>query len=113
MEVFLFCIPPLPAVHRKVREVFPYLHEPPDLIRPGVLRRRIAYTEFVEVLSSKFEMDLCFSMPFLLLWLVAARSLTTRWLSRSMACLSHSFRLPVLKRIAHIHSDLMRELGVY
>ncbi|CAE7538282.1 unnamed protein product [Symbiodinium natans] len=33
----------------RVREVFPYLHEPPDLIRPGVLRRRIAYTEFVEV----------------------------------------------------------------
>ncbi|CAE7731009.1 unnamed protein product [Symbiodinium pilosum] len=42
----------------RVREVFPYLHELPDLVRPGVLRRRIAYTEFHEVPHDNAAIDI-------------------------------------------------------
>jgi len=46
----------------RVREAFPYLHAQADFVRPGVLRRRIAYIEFSEV-SDDETMELVDSLP--------------------------------------------------
>eukprot|EP00913_Durusdinium_trenchii_P017072 g16056.t1 len=46
----------------RVREAFPYLDGNTDFVRPGVLRRRIAYIEFMEV-SDDETMDLVGGLP--------------------------------------------------
>eukprot|EP00434_Breviolum_minutum_P023671 symbB.v1.2.020881.t1/scaffold1778.1/size101634/1 len=46
----------------RVREAFPYLHAQADFVRPGVLRRRIAYIEFSEV-SDDETMELVDGLP--------------------------------------------------
>ncbi|CAJ1327581.1 unnamed protein product [Effrenium voratum] len=42
----------------RVREAFPYLHTKPEFVRPGILRRRIAYLQFKEV-SNEEALEVC------------------------------------------------------
>ena len=45
----------------RIREAFPYLAVPAELVAPGILRRRIAYITFKEACPSSLSTDFeCF-----------------------------------------------------